>query len=90
MLPNSKNEGKLNKKNIGCLALVIVLAALSVWGLVDNAKLFLLTLMNGLTLASLYFLVASGFTLVFTRRLCGLYRRRQNRLLAHGSTRRFC
>lgn len=40
-------------------------------------KLFLLTLLNGLTLASLYFLVASGFTLVF-----GLMR---NVNLAHGS-----
>jgi branched-chain amino acid transport system permease protein len=40
-------------------------------------KLFLLTFMNGLTLAALYFLVASGFTLVF-----GLMR---NVNLAHGS-----
>ncbi len=40
-------------------------------------KLFLLTLLNGLTLAALYFLVASGFTLVF-----GLMR---NVNLAHGS-----
>jgi len=40
-------------------------------------KLFLVTLLNGLTLAALYFLVASGFTLVF-----GLMR---NVNLAHGS-----
>jgi branched-chain amino acid transport system permease protein len=40
-------------------------------------KLFLFTLLNGLTLAALYFLVASGFTLVF-----GLMR---NVNLAHGS-----
>lgn len=40
-------------------------------------KLFLLTIMNGLTLAALYFLVASGFTLVF-----GLMRQVN---LAHGS-----
>ncbi len=40
-------------------------------------KLFILTFMNGLTLAALYFLVASGFTLVF-----GLMR---NVNLAHGS-----
>ena len=40
-------------------------------------KLFLFTLLNGLTLAALYFLVASGFTLVF-----GLMR---NINLAHGS-----
>jgi branched-chain amino acid transport system permease protein len=51
--------------------------ALSVWGLVDNARLYLATLLNGLTLASLYFIVASGFTLVF-----GLMR---NVNLAHGS-----
>ncbi len=52
-------------------------AAFVVWGLADNPKLFLSTAMNGLTLAALYFLVASGFTLVF-----GLMR---NVNLAHGS-----
>jgi branched-chain amino acid transport system permease protein len=40
-------------------------------------KLFLLTTLNGLTLAALYFIVASGFTLIF-----GLMR---NVNLAHGS-----
>ncbi|MGE0718751.1 MAG: branched-chain amino acid ABC transporter permease, partial [Alphaproteobacteria bacterium] len=43
----------------------------------DNTRLFLITTLNGLTLAALYFLVASGFTLVF-----GLLR---NVNLAHGS-----
>jgi branched-chain amino acid transport system permease protein len=52
-------------------------AAFGVWALVDNPKLFVTTGMNGLTLAALYFLVASGFTLVF-----GLMR---NVNLAHGS-----
>jgi branched-chain amino acid transport system permease protein len=59
------------------LALGVPLAAFSLWALADNAKLFLLTLLNGITLAALYFLVASGFTLVF-----GLMR---NVNLAHGS-----
>ena len=49
----------------------------SIWALFDNTKLFLITLLNGLTLGSLYFIVASGFTLVF-----GLMR---NVNLAHGS-----
>ena len=40
-------------------------------------KLFVTTIFNGVTLAGLYFLVASGFTLVF-----GLMR---NVNLAHGS-----
>lgn len=40
-------------------------------------KLFLLTIMNGFTLAAIYFLVASGFTIVF-----GLMR---NVNMAHGS-----
>ncbi len=53
------------------------LLVFSVWALVDNTRLFLVTLLNGLTLASLYFIVASGFTLVF-----GLMR---NVNLAHGS-----
>src|SRR3989442_15925704 len=43
----------------------------------DNTRLFVITFLNGLTLASLYFIVASGFTLVF-----GLMR---NVNLAHGS-----
>jgi branched-chain amino acid transport system permease protein len=53
------------------------LAAFVVWALASNAKLFVTTVLNGLTLAALYFLVASGFTLVF-----GLLR---NVNLAHGS-----
>jgi branched-chain amino acid transport system permease protein len=53
------------------------LLALAIWGIVDNERLFFSTALNGLTLAALYFLVASGFTLVF-----GLLR---NVNLAHGS-----
>ena len=49
----------------------------SIWALFQNPRLYLVTLLNGLTLASLYFIVASGFTLVF-----GLMR---NVNLAHGS-----
>jgi branched-chain amino acid transport system permease protein len=55
-----------------CVAVAAVAAGLS-----HNARLFVLTLLNGVTLAALYFLVASGFTLVF-----GLMR---NVNLAHGS-----
>ncbi|NDZ14453.1 ABC transporter ATP-binding protein [Variovorax sp. WS11] len=51
--------------------------AFSLWALFDNARLYLVTLLNSITLASLYFIVASGFTLVF-----GLMR---NVNLAHGS-----
>ncbi|NRF68807.1 branched-chain amino acid ABC transporter permease [Aquincola sp. S2] len=53
------------------------LLAFSAWALFDNPRLYLITMLNGLTLASLYFIVASGFTLVF-----GLMR---NVNLAHGS-----
>ena len=53
------------------------IAVFSIWALVDNPRLYLVTLLNSLTLASLYFIVASGFTLVF-----GLMR---NVNLAHGS-----
>ncbi|WP_425261504.1 branched-chain amino acid ABC transporter permease [Rubrivivax sp. RP6-9] len=49
----------------------------SLWAMVDNTRLYFVTMLNGLTLASLYFIVASGFTLVF-----GLMR---NVNLAHGS-----
>jgi len=62
---------------VGWSALALVLLGFSIWGLVDNTRLFLVTVLNGLTLASLYFIVASGFTLVF-----GLMR---NVNLAHGS-----
>ncbi len=55
----------------------VPVALLAAWALADNAKLFFTTALNGLTLAALYFLVASGFTLVF-----GLMR---NVNLAHGS-----
>ncbi|WP_225984939.1 branched-chain amino acid ABC transporter permease [Noviherbaspirillum aerium] len=55
----------------------IPLLALSILALSTQPKLFILSLLNGLTLAALYFLVASGFTLVF-----GLMR---NVNLAHGS-----
>ena len=57
--------------------LVLTLVLLSLWGLYEDATLFLKTTLNGLTLAALYFIVASGFTLVF-----GLMR---NVNLAHGS-----
>jgi branched-chain amino acid transport system permease protein len=53
------------------------LLAFSIWALATNERLFLVTLLNGLTLGSLYFIVAAGFTLVF-----GLMR---NVNLAHGS-----
>lgn len=59
------------------LVLGVPLLVFVVWALTDNARLFVTTLLNGLTLAALYFVVASGFTLVF-----GLMR---NVNLAHGS-----
>jgi branched-chain amino acid transport system permease protein len=62
---------------VGWSALALLVLAFSIWGLIDNTRLFLVTVLNGLTLASLYFIVASGFTLVF-----GLMR---NVNLAHGS-----
>jgi len=62
---------------VGWSALALLLLTFSIWGLIDNTRLFLVTVLNGLTLASLYFIVASGFTLVF-----GLMR---NVNLAHGS-----
>lgn len=58
-------------------AVLPVLGLIAAWMLVDNTRLLALTMLNGLTLAGLYFLVASGFTLVF-----GLMRVVN---LAHGS-----
>jgi branched-chain amino acid transport system permease protein len=59
------------------LVIGVPLAAFVIWAITDSARLFVVTFLNGLTLAALYFLVASGFTLVF-----GLLR---NVNLAHGS-----
>src|SRR5215470_4481226 len=59
------------------LVIGVPVLALAAWALHDNVRLFVVTFLNGLTLASLYFIVASGFTLVF-----GLMR---NVNLAHGS-----
>src|SRR5207245_11131804 len=47
------------------LLIGIPIVALSAWGLQDDARLFVVTFLNGLTLASLYFIVASRLTLVF-------------------------
>jgi branched-chain amino acid transport system permease protein len=62
---------------IAALLIGLPIVAFSAWALVDNTRLYLITLLNSLTLAALYFIVASGFTLVF-----GLMR---NVNLAHGS-----
>jgi branched-chain amino acid transport system permease protein len=59
------------------MVLIVPILAFTGWALWDNTRLFVITFLNGLTLASLYFIVASGFTLVF-----GLMR---NVNLAHGS-----
>lgn len=64
------------------LAILLLLLVFAVWppGLVavlGKKKIFLNALINGITLGALYFLVASGFTLIF-----GLMR---NVNLAHGS-----
>lgn len=68
----------MNVRQRAALAVfVLLIAAVVIAGVMHNARLFSLTLLNGLTLAALYFLVASGFTLVF-----GLMR---NVNLAHGS-----
>jgi branched-chain amino acid transport system permease protein len=62
---------------VAALVIGAPLLAFSAWAIADNTRLYFVTLLNSLTLASLYFIVASGFTLVF-----GLMR---NVNLAHGS-----
>jgi len=80
------DERAIGRHAWGVVALIVV--ALFVWlvfaiwpdwlnSLLISKKAFVSTLLNGVTLAGLYFLVASGFTLVF-----GLMR---NVNLAHGS-----
>ncbi|MEM7429322.1 MAG: branched-chain amino acid ABC transporter permease [Pseudomonadota bacterium] len=64
------------------LAIFLLLAVFAVWpkgliAVVGKKKVFVNALLNGITLGALYFLVASGFTLIF-----GLMR---NVNLAHGS-----
>ena len=48
---------RISRALLALLALAIV--AFSVWAIVDNPPLYLKTLLNGLTLASLYFLVTA-------------------------------
>lgn len=67
---------------VALAAAVLLWMFLAVWpawlvALLGPKKVFVITIFNGITLAGLYFLVASGFTLVF-----GLMR---NVNLAHGS-----
>ena len=67
---------------LALLAALIAWLFLAIWpdwltGTIGAKKVFVTTIFNGVTLAGLYFLVASGFTLVF-----GLMR---NANLAHGS-----
>lgn len=72
------NQGMSTKRKLATWLLIGgPIAAFSVWAAIDNTRLYFVTLLNSLTLASLYFIVASGFTLVF-----GLMR---NVNLAHGS-----
>ena len=64
------------------LVIFLLLAVFAVWpkgliAVVGKKKVFVNALLNGVTLGALYFLVASGFTLIF-----GLMR---NVNLAHGS-----
>lgn len=59
------------------VVIAVPIAVFVVWANITNPRQFVSTLLNGVTLAALYFLVASGFTLVF-----GLMR---NVNLAHGS-----
>ena len=67
---------------IAVVTLVLLYLIFAIWppwliALIGKKKLFLNSLFNGITLGSLYFLIASGFTLIF-----GLMR---NVNLAHGS-----
>ena len=69
---------KLSRSQIAAWLLIGgPIAVFSLWAMFDNTRLYFVTLLNSLTLASLYFIVASGFTLVF-----GLMR---NVNLAHGT-----
>src|SRR3712207_856788 len=50
------------------LALALIVAAVAVWLIVkaaDDPRRFAVVTLNGTTLAALYFVVASGFTLIF-------------------------
>ena len=69
--------GTVLTRDSGWLAIGVPLVGVRRLGAGDQRPAVRLTLLNGLTLAALYFLVASGFTLVF-----GLMR---NVNLAHGS-----
>ena len=76
--PKKATPGSVPKRPFVIAALWAPVAAFALWAIFfDNAKLFFITTLNGITLAALYFVVAAGFTLVF-----GLMK---NVNLAHGS-----
>jgi len=80
VLPLAPVPGARRRRHRQLAAWILVggpILVFALWALADSPRLFLITLLNGLTLGSLYFIVASGFTLVF-----GLMR---NVNLAHGS-----
>jgi branched-chain amino acid transport system permease protein len=71
------SEAAYRRVVIWAVVIGLPLLVFAIWAITDNARQFVATALNGITLAALYFLVASGFTLVF-----GLMR---NVNLAHGS-----
>jgi branched-chain amino acid transport system permease protein len=52
-------------RTVALAAVVVFVVQFAVRGLVDDANGFLTIALNGLTLGALYFLVASGFSLIF-------------------------
>src|ERR671920_1288149 len=52
-------------KGIAAAAAVVLVAAFIVVKAADDPRRFAVVTLNGLTLAALYFVVASGFTLIF-------------------------
>jgi branched-chain amino acid transport system permease protein len=69
-VPETESGGLEPGKRLGAnrIALAIVAAVVIVWlfvKFVDDPRRFVVVTLNGITLASLYFVVASGFTLIF-------------------------
>src|SRR5829696_1614451 len=52
-------------KRIAGLAVAVLVAAFLVIKAADDLRQFVIVTLNGVTLAALYFVVASGFTLIF-------------------------
>jgi branched-chain amino acid transport system permease protein len=61
----TRRRGRWSPKRIAFMVLIAVVAVFLIVKAADDLRQFVIVTLNGVTLAALYFVVASGFTLIF-------------------------